>query len=476
MSWLGFRALNSTVEWKFTTAVNGVPATLGGSPVVSIYENANATEFTTGVTLAVDYDGRTGFNRLLMDTSSGYTAGKSYAAVITTGTINSQSVAGTVVCEFAIGGASSGEVEASNLVTVAGTSQTARDLGAQLDATVSSRLAPTVAGRTLDVSTGGEAGLDWANVGSPASANNLSSTTIQAVNNLASGTDSINTTATSGSTLTTGSTTSGTYASTANLDGTNWQIADAAGTLDMYFEFNVGAVGVPTTAVWTGALTGTADTLKVYAYNWGGAVWDQVGTLNGTLLVTTQNEQFDFTTAHVGTGGNLGLVRLRFQNTGLTTAAFYTDQVLCGYTNVQVFPSNFSLLAITGAGAVTPDAAAVRSAVGLASANLDTQLSGIQNDLPQRITKNVALSNFPFKMVLSSDHVTPATGLTVTAQRRIDNGAFANCTNSGAITEVASGWYSIDLSASDLNGNTIALKFTAATADQLDVTVVTEPT
>ena len=28
-------------------------------------------------------------------------------------------------------------------------------------------LQPTVAGRTLDVSTGGEAGLDWANIGSP---------------------------------------------------------------------------------------------------------------------------------------------------------------------------------------------------------------------------------------------------------------------------------------------------------------------
>jgi hypothetical protein len=39
-------------------------------------------------------------------------------------------------------------------------------------------LQPTVAGRALDVSTGGEAGLDWANIGSPTTAQNLSSTNI----------------------------------------------------------------------------------------------------------------------------------------------------------------------------------------------------------------------------------------------------------------------------------------------------------
>jgi len=43
-------------------------------------------------------------------------------------------------------------------------------------------LRPTVAGRTLDVSTGGEAGIDWANVGSPTTAVNLSATTFNLVN------------------------------------------------------------------------------------------------------------------------------------------------------------------------------------------------------------------------------------------------------------------------------------------------------
>lgn len=37
---------------------------------------------------------------------------------------------------------------------------------------------PTVSGRSLDVSAGGEAGLDWANIGSPTTAQNLSGTNI----------------------------------------------------------------------------------------------------------------------------------------------------------------------------------------------------------------------------------------------------------------------------------------------------------
>lgn len=47
-----------------------------------------------------------------------------------------------------------------------------------LDADVTSRLAPTVAGRTLDVSSAGEAGVDWANVGSPTTTVGLTNTTV----------------------------------------------------------------------------------------------------------------------------------------------------------------------------------------------------------------------------------------------------------------------------------------------------------
>lgn len=47
--------------------------------------------------------------------------------------------------------------------------------------TVALPLIPTVAGRTLDVSAGGEAGVDWANVGSPTTTVGLSGTTVGAL-------------------------------------------------------------------------------------------------------------------------------------------------------------------------------------------------------------------------------------------------------------------------------------------------------
>jgi len=74
------------------------------------------------------------------------------------------------------------------------------------------------------------------------------------------------------------------------------------------------------------------------------------------------------------------------------------------------------------------------------------------------LKKNTAALNFCFPMYDNNGN--PKTGLTVTAQRRIDNGAFAACTN--APTEVANGWYTIDLTAADLNGNSVALRFSCS--------------
>jgi hypothetical protein len=53
--------------------------------------------------------------------------------------------------------------------------------GANIDAAISSRLAPTTASRTLDVTDGGCAGVDWANVEAPTSTVGLSNTTVGTV-------------------------------------------------------------------------------------------------------------------------------------------------------------------------------------------------------------------------------------------------------------------------------------------------------
>lgn len=92
---------------------------------------------------------------------------------------------------------------------------------------------------------------------------------------------------------------------------------------------------------------------------------------------------------------------------------------------------------------------------------------------PAGIKKNTALNNYMFRM---SDSATgdPKTGATVTVQRSLDGAAFANATNTPA-TEVSGGWYKINLSAADLNADTVALKMTATGAKQLDELIVTEP-
>jgi hypothetical protein len=82
---------------------------------------------------------------------------------------------------------------------------------------------------------------------------------------------------------------------------------------------------------------------------------------------------------------------------------------------------------------------------------------------PMMVKKNQALSNFAFRMVSSADHVTPATGLTITATRSIDGAAFGACANS--VSEISNGWYKINLAATDLNGAVIILRFTATGAD-----------
>lgn len=90
-----------------------------------------------------------------------------------------------------------------------------------------------------------------------------------------------------------------------------------------------------------------------------------------------------------------------------------------------------------------------------------TTIPGLIDDIG--IKKNTDFSNFEFLMVLTSDHVTPATGLTVTGQRSIDGGAFAAV--SGTISEVSNGIYQFDALAADTNGDVITWRFSSVTAD-----------
>jgi hypothetical protein len=210
-------ALGSTIDLKFTTVnTSGVPTTLAGTPAISAYVDNGTTEITAGITLTADFDSRTGLNnvRIVATSGNGFAAGTNVDLVITTGTVGGSSVVGYVIGSFSIEARSALRpttagrtlvVDASGLADAtavkvgpsgSATAQTAGDIPARLPAAlVSGRmdssvgayqsgltpLQPTVAGRTLDVSAGGEAGLDWANIGSPTTTVGLSGTTIKAV-------------------------------------------------------------------------------------------------------------------------------------------------------------------------------------------------------------------------------------------------------------------------------------------------------
>lgn len=115
--------------------------------------------------------------------------------------------------------------------------------------------------------------------------------------------------------------------------------------------------------------------------------------------------------------------------------------------------------------AITPTP--VIATAGVVSASISTATVNT-------IRKNTALANYPFKMVDATDLKTPETGVTVTAERMIDGGTFAACAN--AVTEDSLGWYHISLATTDLNGDTIVLKFTGTGCATTEHVIITQPT
>ena len=107
MKYLGDYAEDyATLNFKFSThKADGTPITLAGTPVVKVYKgSATTTETATGVTLAVDFDSVTGLHNVLIDLSADafYATANDYSVVITTGTVDSVSVVGTVLATFSI--------------------------------------------------------------------------------------------------------------------------------------------------------------------------------------------------------------------------------------------------------------------------------------------------------------------------------------------------------------------------------------
>jgi hypothetical protein len=141
--------------------------------------------------------------------------------------------------------------------------------------TVALPLIPTTAGRTLDVSTGGEAGVDWANVGSPTTTLALTGTTIATTQKVDIETIKTNPVV-NGGTIT--FPTTATLASTTNITAgtittvTNLTNAATAGDLTATMKTSV-----------TTAATAATPTAAAVTGNVGGNVVGSVGSVVGAV-------------------------------------------------------------------------------------------------------------------------------------------------------------------------------------------------
>lgn len=86
------------------------------------------------------------------------------------------------------------------------------------------------------------------------------------------------------------------------------------------------------------------------------------------------------------------------------------------------------------------------------------------------IKQSSAESALLFFLTLSSDHLSPATGLSPAVTLSKNGGAFA--APAGAISEISNGWYKLAANATDTNTlGPLALHASVATADNCDMIV-----
>lgn len=285
----------------------------------------------------------------------------------------------------------------------------------------------------------------------------------------------------------TGTVISGTYTDTASDNDVYWITAPVTPAIGGFglrqnLVFNLSLARVPTQIQIKGYWNGAGQTADVYALNARTGIYDKL-TNTGTNLASRTTELLytiplprDY---YDDSGGANAIVTLEFRSASTNTAhRLRLDRVLVYHiseasTAVGV-PTPADIWAFANRTLTTPGSEPAGDP--LLAAVPGSYASGtagyVLGTLPAK--KGAALSTFPFTMVLSSDHVTAATGKTVAVQISKDGGAFATCTNSPA-TEVASGWYKITLTSSEMDAGNIALRMTATLCDTRNISLLTEP-
>lgn len=413
---------------------------LADAPAITPPANFSALAITAAgkVTVGTN-DDKAGYTATTVSDKTGYSLAQAFPANfadltitattgrVTAGTVSDKagySLAQAFPANFAsLGINASGHV---SRVTLVDTTTTNADVGAagaaltalgdarlaNLDAAVTSRLAPTVAGRTLDVSLGGEAGVDWANVGSPTTAVALSGTTV------------------------------GTATTLTNKSG-----------------FSL-AVAPPTAAAVLAEIKADAGFVTLL----------DVGTALDLMIVDDGGGAYEYTTgalANAPTGGSA------------PTVAQIRQEMDSGSTQLAAIKAKTDNLPASPA-AVGSNMGAVASVTGNVGGNVVGSVASVTAAVTvgtiaasaSNVKKSTALAGFMFVMTDATTHA-PKPGVAVVATRSLDGAAFAACANGPS--EVSGGAYAIDLAATDLAGNVVTLRFVGTDADDLLMTVITQP-
>jgi hypothetical protein len=207
--------------------------------------------------------------------------------------------------------------------------------------------------------------------------------------------------------------------------------------------------------------TGTDGSVKI-----GSATTTVLPIIGGTVLTDATKKLFSGSDGSMKLGVSTSTSIAAIQS-GLATPTNITAGTITTVTNLTNPPTN---MAVETGGAL----AGLVTTVGVAGAGLtalgDTRLSDIATILTvvnglQVLPKNVACPNFPVKMVLTSDHSTPATGKTVSGFISKDGGAFV-ALSTPTCTEIGLGAYKVNITQSEMNADFILLAFTASACDQ----------
>ncbi len=302
MSYLGDFVEDDTIHFMWdTNAADGQSVNRDINGEVRIYKDNGVSQTIAGVTDTEGFDGLSGIHACTIDTSADafYAIGANYTVVLQEATIDGQ-VVNAVLAHFSI----ENRFIEVDLIKINGATTPVNNLELQYDTT----------------------GLTGATF--PATQNQLESISLTGA--------AINQSAES-YVLTTGTQSANTVTATIPLDGINHEHTDVGNDMDLYYQFDVAGDGVPTSVTMTGFLNSNNDDLEVLAFNWGGSSWDRVGTLNGKNASTNDVHTFTLFTSHVGTGANIGKVRVRFDagSFTLSSATLAVDQIFVSFAVVR---------------------------------------------------------------------------------------------------------------------------------------------